>query len=202
MKFPLNIVLDVSKNSLKNSSYHWFTRFLIIILKNETKLSNFNNFFLNKTFKFRLVTNFKFYTLKYKTINNNKINFLVFPAKFIYESTILWKKFDINFLKKERIYTKLKYSRVPQYDIVSGGSAALFAGFLGFLISEKFGLELADSGDFYFLFMYLVFFFFACRIYLKIINSEVHSWNILSFKWLLYYINSIFNFLLNIFKIK
>jgi len=37
------------------------------------------------------------------------------------------------------MYTKLKYSRVPQYDIVSGGSAALLAGFLGFLISEKFG---------------------------------------------------------------
>jgi hypothetical protein len=56
--------------------------------------------------------------------------------------------FDINFLRKEKIYTKLKYSRVPQYDLVSGGAAAIFAGFLGFLITEKFGLELLDSGDF------------------------------------------------------
>jgi hypothetical protein len=29
--------------------------------------------------------------------------------------------FNINFLRKERLYTKLKYSRCPQYDIVSGG---------------------------------------------------------------------------------
>jgi hypothetical protein len=57
-------------------------------------------------------------------------------------------RFDLIFLRKERIYTKLKYSRVPQYDAVSGGSAALLAGFLGFLITEKFGLELTDSGDF------------------------------------------------------
>ena len=40
--------------------------------------------------------------------------------------------FDVNFLRKEHMYTKLKYSRCPQYDIVSGGVAALFAGYLGF----------------------------------------------------------------------
>lgn len=74
------------------------------------------------------------------------------------------KLFDINFLKKEKIYTKLKYSRVPQYDIVSGGSAALLAGFLGFLICEKFGFELLDSGDFYFLFMYIVFLSFSFKL--------------------------------------
>jgi hypothetical protein len=51
-------------------------------------------------------------------------------------------------MRKEKIYTKLKYSRVPQYDAVSGGSAAILAGFLGYLITEKFGLELLDSGDF------------------------------------------------------
>ena len=49
---------------------------------------------------------------------------------------------NINFLRKEKLYTKLKYSRSPAYDIVSGGAAALFAGFLGFLVSEKFGFEL------------------------------------------------------------
>jgi hypothetical protein len=83
--------------------------------------------------------------------------------------------FDINFLRKERIYTKLKYSRVPQYDIVSGGSAALLAGFLGFLITEKFGFELVDSGDFYFVFMYLVFLFFFIRLFLKIMNNNKSS---------------------------
>lgn len=80
--------------------------------------------------------------------------------------------FDINFLRKEKIYTKLKYSRVPQYDIVSGGVAALFSGFLGFLICEKFGFELIDSGDFYILFMYLVFLIFALRPFLKITSKE------------------------------
>ena len=70
------------------------------------------------------------------------------------------------------MYTKLKYSRVPQYDIVSGGVAALFSGFLGFLICEKFGFELVDSGDFYVLFMYLVFISFAVRPFLKITSNE------------------------------
>jgi hypothetical protein len=46
---------------------------------------------------------------------------------------------------------------------VSGGAAALLAAFIGFLISEKFGYELVDSGDFYFLFMYLVFLSFSIR---------------------------------------
>lgn len=70
---------------------------------------------------------------------------------------------NVHFLKKERLYTKLKYSRTPAYDIVSGGSAALLAGFLGFLISEKFGFELVDSGDFYYGLMYLVFLGFSLK---------------------------------------
>lgn len=70
---------------------------------------------------------------------------------------------NLNILRKERLYTKLKYSRSPAYDIVSGGSAALLAGFLGFLISEKFGFELVDSGDFYYAFMYVVFLGFSFK---------------------------------------
>ena len=70
---------------------------------------------------------------------------------------------NVHFLKKERLYTKLKYSRSPAYDIVSGGAAALLAGFLGFLVSEKYGFELVDSGDFYYLFMYIVFLTFSLR---------------------------------------
>jgi hypothetical protein len=89
------------------------------------------------------------------------------------KSNFFFSLFDINFLKKEKIYTKLKYSRVPQYDIVSGGVAAIFAGFLGFLICEKFGFELVDSGDFYYIFMYLVFLTFFSRLYIKILN--IHS---------------------------
>ena len=78
---------------------------------------------------------------------------------------------NVHFVRKEVIYTKLKYSRCPQYDIVSGGMAALFSAFLGFLISEKFGLELVDSGDFYIAFMYGVFVVFSCRPLIKIVNT-------------------------------
>lgn len=80
--------------------------------------------------------------------------------------------FDINFLRKDKLYTKLKYSRCPQYDIVSGGWAALFAGLVGFLISEKFGIELVDSGDFYTVFMYGVFLCFSTRPLLRILDKN------------------------------
>lgn len=118
----------------------------------------------------------------------------------IFKAANLWNLFDINFLRKEKIYTKLKYSRVPQYDIVSGGSALLLAGFLGFLICEKFGFELGDSGDFYYLFMYLVIICFSLRIYLKLIESENFSWNLLSLKWLINFYMTIFSLFINFFK--
>lgn len=78
--------------------------------------------------------------------------------------------FDINYIKREKVYTKLKYSRSPQYDIVSGGVAALLSAFVGFLISEKFGYELPDSGDFYIVFMYVVFLSFSLRPLLKLVG--------------------------------
>lgn len=109
-------------------------------------------------------------------------------------NTQLWYLYSIIFLKKEKIYTKLKYSRTPQYDIVSGGLAAIFAGFLGFLICEKFGFELLDSADFYFVFMYAVFVFFAMRLYLSIANHELSNWLPFSVKWF-------FNFYFIIFKL-
>jgi hypothetical protein len=79
---------------------------------------------------------------------------------------------NINFLRKERLYTKLKYSRSPAFDIVSGGAAALLAGFIGFLISEKFGYELVDSGDFYYLFMYIVLLVFSIRPLLTVSDAD------------------------------
>jgi len=87
---------------------------------------------------------------------------------------------NINFLRKEKLYTKLKYSRSPAYDIVSGGAAALLAGFLGFLVSEKFGFELVDSGDFYFLTMYIVFLCFSLRPLLTTTESTKSVWSSLS----------------------
>jgi hypothetical protein len=116
-------------------------------------------------------------------------------------NNFFWNLFDLNFLKKEKIYTKLKYSRVPQYDIVSGGGAALFAGFLGFLICEKFGFELLDSGDFYILLIYLIFFFFSLRLLLQIILKDSYSWNFLSLKWFFSYYKILANLASNFFKL-
>jgi len=89
---------------------------------------------------------------------------------------------NINFLRKERLYTKLKYSRSPAYDIFSGGAAAILAGLLGFLVSEKFGMELVDSGDFYYLFMYAVFTAFSVRPLLVVMNSRRSLLSLLSYK--------------------
>jgi hypothetical protein len=75
-------------------------------------------------------------------------------------------------VRKERLYTKLKYSRSPAYDIVSGGSAALLAAFLGFLITEKYGFELIDSGDFYYFFIYIVFTSFSIKLVVSTLNSR------------------------------
>lgn len=75
--------------------------------------------------------------------------------------------FTIFFLRKEKSYTKLKYSRVPQYDSSAGAVAALLAGFLAFIILEKFGFELVDSGDIYVALMYIVSLVLIFRIYLK-----------------------------------
>jgi hypothetical protein len=93
--------------------------------------------------------------------------------------------FDVHFVRKERLYTKLKYSRCPQYDIVSGGFAALLAGFIGFLISEKFGIELVDSGDFYIAFMYVVFTVFSLRPLIVSYSKHETPYNPISLKYLI-----------------
>ena len=103
---------------------------------------------------------------------------------------------NINFLRKERLYTKLKYSRSPAYDIVSGGAAALLAGFFGFLISEKFGYELVDSGDFYYLFMYIVLLAFSVRPLLTISDANKGFWDVFSPKRVLSFYVSLLQILL------
>lgn len=100
--------------------------------------------------------------------------------------------FDIHFLRKERLYTKLKYSRCPQYDIVSGGFAAVFAGFIGFLISEKFGIELVDSGDFYTAFMYGVFATLSLKPLIFMYSRDSVTYTPLSPKYLLMFIRDLF----------
>jgi hypothetical protein len=107
---------------------------------------------------------------------------------------------NINFLRKERLYTKLKYSRSPAYDIVSGGAAALLAGFIGFLITEKFGYELIDSGDFYYLFMYAVFLVFSIRPLLTVSDANKGFWDVFSLKRVASFYISLLQILLKKFK--
>jgi len=99
--------------------------------------------------------------------------------------------FNHNTLRRERLYTKLKYSRCPQYDIVSGGFAALLSAFIGFLISEKFGIELVDSGDFYVAFMYGVFLTFSTRPLLRITSRSELSYSPWGYSIALNFISSI-----------
>lgn len=77
---------------------------------------------------------------------------------------------NLYFIRSERIYTKLKYSRVPAFDTASGALATLVSGFFGFLVCERFGFELLDSGDFYIVFMYAVIGAFWSRTLLITIN--------------------------------
>ena len=191
---------------------HKFT----ISYKTNTQLNNLHftrltTFFLQKpqinnrlTYSKNSLVN-TFYSIKnpQNTFNTNQLGLLIKNFSLNVDKNLpttavinLNSYFDINFLRKEKIYTKLKYSRVPQYDIVSGGVAALFAGFLGFLICEKFGFEMVDSGDFYFLFMYLVFLFFFCRLFLRIIDAENNAWSFFSFKWLFFFINTLVSLVL------
>jgi hypothetical protein len=82
---------------------------------------------------------------------------------------------------------------------VSGGFAAIFAGFIGFLISEKFGIELVDSGDFYNAFMYGVFIVFSVRPLLRVYSEDNSKYNPLSLKPLLEFTRDIVVLILTFF---
>lgn len=158
------------------------------------KYNNFFNkynmyFIINYTITIFLPLTLKFITFLIKLEFKN----------FFYYNT-LEKNFILFLMKKEFLYTKLKYSRVPQVDIASGASAGLLAGLLGFIVTEKFGFELLDSGDFYTLLMYLGILILILRLFIKSYNdvkSDTNVWNIL-FNVFNYYI-SIINIMYNYF---
>jgi len=176
MKYPNHILLDVNRTGTQQLSNNWIVSYKSLFL-NET---------LKKSTKIVLNTEKIIIISKKKKIKKKN-------------SSLLWSIFDINFLKKEKIYTKLKYSRSPAYDIVSGGVAALFSGFLGFLISEKFGIELVDSGDFYTFFMYCVFLSFSLRPFLRILSKDNTVYHFFSYKFLLNYLTILLNFIIKFF---
>jgi hypothetical protein len=115
-------------------------------------VGNLPNFVINENKYTLQLTNNNFFKNINDSLNYKKnLSTLLQKTNSNYSSSYNTDNFNLNFIKKEYTYTKLKYSRTPGYDIVSGGSAVILAGFLGFLVSEKFGIELVDSGDFYYL---------------------------------------------------
>lgn len=167
-----HIVLDLELKKQELTSSTWLTK----LVKNKDD----NSFLTNVNIIGKLVDdsyktssnfeNMNTLTIK-RRLNTNKVNNIA-PLHEKYYNFSINDVVNINFLRKERLYTKLKYSRSPAYDIVSGGAAAILAGFIGFLISEKFGFELVDSGDFYYLFIYIVFASFSIRPLLTTLNYQ------------------------------
>ena len=153
MQYPRHLILDTKfSRATATSPQQWSSLYTHKLLKSpdtSSKLNTYNT------------------PVQWKTSKNPLASNTLTPIEHFPHHL-----FNINFLRKERLYTKLKYSRCPQYDIVGGGWAALFAGLLGFLISEKFGIELVDSGDFYNALMYAIFASFALRPLIKIIDKS------------------------------
>jgi len=188
---------DMAINYRSCSSYGSYTRALEL---NNDKLYSIDNFNLIDFTENKIYMNY----IMRKSPNANSILLerrLVSLAQPSFTQTRLnstsQNLVNVNFLRKERLYTKLKYSRSPAYDIVSGGSAALLAAFLGFLISEKYGFEMVDSGDFYFVFMYAVFLSFSVRPLLVTLSSNSSASTIFSVKPVLTYFLNLFYFLVN-----
>jgi len=171
LKAAPNLKEEITNNKILEKDKFEYTRMFKIKLQKRNILVN--NYISYYTFVYR-----KLYILKYNLLN----------IKTPYKNSLLIRKLAIfHFIKKERLYTKLKYSRSPAYDIVSGGAAALLAGFLGFLISEKYGFELVDSGDFYYLFMYLVFISFSFKPLVHSLDDTTSLKDIFSIKYFLDY---------------
>jgi len=204
MRRPNHLILDFESSKLKSLQTHWTSTLLICTANSSTDNAEslrlkFNSKFMRslpvsdlrtKT-TVRTISNQCF--LNFRSKKKRLLNRLLkqepqslFPHHNVYNPSWYWL-LNLNFLVKERLYTKLKYSRSPAYDIVSGGAAAILAGFLGFLISEKFGFELVDSGDFYYLFIYISFLAFILRPLLLIVYfkdglfSAISPKNIYSF---------------------
>lgn len=110
----------------------------------------------------------KFFFLQYTLVKKSQ-NIIILNL-----SQFLITYYQIYFIKKESFYTKLKYSRVAQFDISSGACAALLSSFYGFLICEKFGFELIDSGDFLYFILYIILFSLVIINFLKILDGNVN----------------------------
>jgi len=168
MRYPGHIILDTQTRFETSAPYTWQGEFTRTTSLNKSLGSDtipLNNLIFSHT------------ALKSKTRTGG-----LSKSRNLSQS-VATSVFDIHFIRKEKLYTKLKYSRCPQYDIVSGGFAALLAGFIGFLISEKFGIELVDGGDFYIALMYVVFISFSVRPLIRIYSEDNTPYSPISLKY-------------------
>ena len=190
-----HLVLDIEVKKNNLSTQNW-----LITSLSEKKIMN--SVELNTIISSKMLVNTKTITSDFEELNSSELHRTKTPLYIDTSSPKTTSSFDIhntlniNFLRKERLYTKLKYSRSPAYDIVSGGAAAILAGFIGFLVSEKFGFELVDSGDFYFLFIYIVFASFSVRPLLVTMNSNSTLMSLISLKPVLTFFVTIISFLI------
>lgn len=210
MRLVNHVILDFeSKTDTRNYSY-WLSSFVDsqsthVFLSYNTLHSKYTSSIGtgNKSYIFK--NNTKFTILAPTTIHskglhagfnllkNNPLKSLPF--------VVSWSNLiNSNFIRKERVYTKLKYSRTPGYDIVSGGSAVILAGFIGFLVSEKYGIELVDSGDFYYLWMYAVFLCFMVRPLLTSLSVNESIWSLLSPRHIITHFITVTSLILKYFK--
>ena len=173
MRYANHIVLDFENSKKNQNSQYWVFKFITQQPLEPSFITHV------KVLDILISSQTKF---NQQGVEESNLNNLLNPSELSYNNHLntTLNLININFLRKEKLYTKLKYSRSPAYDIVSGGAAALFAGFLGFLVSEKFGFELVDSGDFYFLTMYIVFLCFSLRPLLTTTESTKSIWSSLS----------------------
>jgi hypothetical protein len=198
MSFPNHLIMDFNFNKKKHLIPYWTESFL----SKEEKPTFIDEINLNKL-KFDSINTPNWLIFLKSNVNTDSsskikpINTFLLGSQFSNKNNTAQSNFtpenliNINFIRHERLYTKLKYSRSPAFDIVSGGAAALLAGFLGFLISEKFGFELVDSGDFYYLFMYIVFFVFSIKPLLYVSSSNESILYTLSYKHFIQFFSKI-----------
>ena len=194
-----SLVINEIINNAKNlNSFNTLTSYNNIL---KTTTSNSYlwkvNLIINKNHvlsKKRTEDLFKSYT---NLVGNNPTNNLLLKDSRL---NTWYNIINIKFTQKEYLYTKLKYSRTPAYDIVSGGSAALLAALFGFLIAEKSGFEMLDGADWYCLFMYGVFISLIIRSFVSSISLSDGIFYHLNPKHFLKHISYLLKLVLTLFK--
>lgn len=91
---------------------------------------------------------------------------------YAYQFSFNFKELSIYFFKHEPTFTKLKYSRVPQFDASATTVASFLSALIGYLICEKTGFELLDSGDLVFTCVYCGLYVITGSLFAVYINEQ------------------------------